>query len=656
LSPAPSEVDASRPDRRLTPIEDRLAAALAGRYRIERELGAGGMATVWLAHDLKHDRKVAIKVLHPHLAALLGADRFLKEIKTTANLQHPHILALHDSGDADGLLFYVMPFVDGESLRQRIAREKQLPVADAVRISSEVAGALDYAHRQGVIHRDIKPENILLHEGSALVADFGIALAPASGEHRLTETGLSLGTPHYMSPEQALGERQLDARSDIYAVGAVLYEMLTGAPPFTGPSAQAIVAKVISQQPVPPSRIRKDIPAQIEATALTALQKEPGDRFPTAAAFQAALGGNVAVGRIRRRGLGPRAIAGIGLTVALILIALAVRPWQATPRAHPRHVPDTAAVRLVTLAAAIAQHRDPEHCDQAIAKFSQAADKDSMYVAALGGLAEANALCALVGGGDPAVRYTAARAAAERALRLDSTGWAAHTAAGMVHLFHEQNWADAEREFALATRYDSTRFSPWQFRTWYYMAVNDVDSAELAIRHARALEPVAAPVLSVRLATVLRIKGDFAAAARELDEVLQQDSTRADARSEQLELDVANKDCARAARDLLRMKTARSADGPFFVAYSWAICGKPESARRYADSVARQDATGAYVNTFYLAVVYAGLGDSTNMLKFLDEAVAKHHPHLFFLRHQYAFKAYRAMPQFVDIMKRANVK
>jgi serine/threonine protein kinase len=200
----------------VTTTPDRLNAALAGRYRIERELGAGGMATVWLAHDLKHDRKVAIKVLHPHLAALVGADRFLKEIKTTANLQHPHILPLHDSRDADGLLDYVMPFVDGESLRQRITRDNQLPIGDAVRIASEVAGALDYAHRQG--------------EGSALVADFGIALAPVTGDIRLTETGMSLGTPHYMSPEQARGDRELDARTDIYAVGAMLYEMLTGTP------------------------------------------------------------------------------------------------------------------------------------------------------------------------------------------------------------------------------------------------------------------------------------------------------------------------------------------------------------------------------------------------------------------------------------------
>ena len=226
--------------------------ALADRYRIERELGAGGMATVYLAQDLKHDRKVAIKVLRPELAAVIGAERFLAEIKTTANLQHPHILALHRFGRGGRLLFYVMPFVEGESLRDRLRREKQLPIADAVRIATEVAGALDYAHRHGVIHRDIKPENILLHDGRALVADFGIALAASkAGGGRMTETGMSLGTPHYMSPEQAMGEREITARTDVYALGCVTYEMLVGEPPFTGPTAQAIVAKVMTREPAP---------------------------------------------------------------------------------------------------------------------------------------------------------------------------------------------------------------------------------------------------------------------------------------------------------------------------------------------------------------------------------------------------------------------
>jgi eukaryotic-like serine/threonine-protein kinase len=244
----------------------RLTSLLAGRYRIVRELGAGGMATVYLADDLRHDRRVALKVLRPELAAVIGAQRFLAEIKTTANLQHAHILSLFDSGEADGTVFYVMPFVDGESLRDRLNRERQLPVADAIRIAREVADALAYAHGHGVIHRDIKPENILLQNGHALVADFGIALAASkTGGSRLTETGMSLGTPHYMSPEQAMGERALDTRTDIYALGCVLYEMLVGEPPFTGPTAQAIVARVMTEDPRSITAQRKTVPTHVSA-------------------------------------------------------------------------------------------------------------------------------------------------------------------------------------------------------------------------------------------------------------------------------------------------------------------------------------------------------------------------------------------------------
>jgi Tol biopolymer transport system component/tRNA A-37 threonylcarbamoyl transferase component Bud32 len=269
---------------------DRLTTALADRYTIERELGAGGMATVYLAHDLKHDRRVAIKVLRPELAAVIGAERFLSEIRTTANLQHPHILPLFDSGATDSFLFYVMPFVEGESLRDRLNREKQLPIADALRIATEVASALDYAHRHGVVHRDIKPENILLHDGRALVADFGIALAASkAGGTRMTETGMSLGTPHYMSPEQAMGEREITARSDVYALGCVTYEMLVGEPPFTGPTAQAIVAKVLTETPPALRNKRATVPDYVEDAIQVALQKLPADRFLTAAEFGAAL-------------------------------------------------------------------------------------------------------------------------------------------------------------------------------------------------------------------------------------------------------------------------------------------------------------------------------------------------------------------------------
>jgi eukaryotic-like serine/threonine-protein kinase len=270
---------------------DRLTDLLSGRYHIERELGAGGMATVYLAHDVRHDRRVAVKVLRPELAAIIGAERFLAEIRTTAKLQHPHILPLLDSGEVAGTVFYAMPYVEGESLRQRIERERQLSIPEAVRIAREVADALDYAHRHGVIHRDIKPENILLHDGRALVSDFGISLAVSRSEGgaRMTETGMSLGTPHYMSPEQAMGERNLDARTDIYALGSVLYEMLVGEPPFTGPTAQIIVAKAMNLEPQPVTTARKTVPPNVVAATMTALNKLPADRFATAAEFAAAL-------------------------------------------------------------------------------------------------------------------------------------------------------------------------------------------------------------------------------------------------------------------------------------------------------------------------------------------------------------------------------
>ena len=301
-------MQASRRGPLLPEIPDRLTTALSDRYRIERELGAGGMATVYLAEDVRHRRKVAIKVLRPELSAVLGPERFLKEIELTANLQHPHILPLFDSGAVDGLLYYVMPFVEGETLRSRLTREHQLPIAEAVQIATDVAGALAYAHKRGVVHRDIKPENILLHEGRPQVADFGIALAvQQAGGSRMTQTGMSLGTPQYMAPEQAMGDKGVDARADVYALGAVTYEMLTGEPPFTGPTAQAIVAKVMTEAPRLLSSQRPTVPGEVEDAVLTALEKLPADRFPGAAEFAAALGGHatgLAAGRAGR-GRGP---------------------------------------------------------------------------------------------------------------------------------------------------------------------------------------------------------------------------------------------------------------------------------------------------------------------------------------------------------------
>jgi serine/threonine-protein kinase len=340
----------------MTPFEQ-LTAALADRYAIERELGAGGMATVYLAHDVRHDRKVALKVLRPELSAILGAERFLHEIKTTANLQHPHILGLFDSGEADGLVYYVMPFVEGESLRDRLNREKQLPVDDAVRIAREVADALQYAHQHGIVHRDIKPENILLHGGHAMVADFGIALAASKseGSTRMTETGMSLGTPHYMSPEQAMGEREITPKADIYALGCVLYEMLTAEPPFVGATAQAIIARVMTEEPRSLTLQRRTIPPHVEAAVCTALEKLPADRFGSAAEFGAALadtearrhGGTEA----RKRSVSPSVRQSV-LPWALAGLALAAGAWG-TFRPRPAAAPLPVIAYTMELAAPI---------------------------------------------------------------------------------------------------------------------------------------------------------------------------------------------------------------------------------------------------------------------------------------------------------------
>ena len=278
-------------------LQAQLQEGLSGSYALERELGRGGMATVFLAHDLKHDRPVALKVLHPELAASLGNDRFQREVRLAARLQHPHILTVYDSGEAGGRLWFTMPYVEGESLRGRLTRERQLPVEDALRIAREAAQALQYAHDQGVVHRDIKPENLLLtRDGNTLVADFGVARAlSGSGESRLTETGLAIGTPAYMSPEQAMGDRGVDARSDVYSLAAVLYEMLVGQPPFTGATTQAILARRFTEAAPSASALRPSVPEAVDQAIRKALAAVPADRYSTAAEFRV----GCRVGRLR---------------------------------------------------------------------------------------------------------------------------------------------------------------------------------------------------------------------------------------------------------------------------------------------------------------------------------------------------------------------
>ena len=339
----------------MTVQTDRLNTALDGRYRILRHLGEGGMATVYLCEDLKHDRQVALKLLKPELAAVLGAERFVQEIKTTAALQHPHILPLFDSGAADGFLFCVIPFIDGETLRAKLDRETQLGVDDAVRIARDVAAALHYAHTRGIVHRDVKPENILLHDGRPMVADFGIALAvSAAAGGRMTDTGLSLGTPHYMSPEQATAEKEIPVRSDVYSIGSVLYEMLTGQPPHLGGSAQQIIMKIITTPAELVTVHRKSVPPNVAAAVAKSLEKLPADRFESAKAFAEALT-NPAYGN------GGRATAIGAAAVGLRrLVNRAVTRWQ-PPRLCGHRLDHGAAQAVSARARSAERVRDSGH-------------------------------------------------------------------------------------------------------------------------------------------------------------------------------------------------------------------------------------------------------------------------------------------------------
>src|SRR6058998_3408462 len=303
----------------------RVRAGLGERYRIDRELARGRTATVFLAHDSRHDRPVALKVLHPEIATAVGPERFLREIQLAARLDHAHIVALHDSGEADAMLYFVMPYVVGESLRDRLDREPQLPIADALRIASDVADALGYAHSLGVVHRDIKPENILLADGRALVADFGIARAiSVAGSERLTETGIALGTPAYMSPEQGAEDGQVDGRSDLYALGCVAYEMLAGTPPFTGPTAQAILARHALDPVAPIRTVRGTVPPGVERAVLKALAKVPADRYPGATEFAEALAepGSAPVPRFQSRWARLVRRAGVATLASLALLVV----------------------------------------------------------------------------------------------------------------------------------------------------------------------------------------------------------------------------------------------------------------------------------------------------------------------------------------------
>jgi len=477
----------------MTTLPDRLSIALAARYRLERELGQGGMATVYLAHDLRHDRDVAFKVLRPQLAAILGRERFLAEIRVTARLDHPHILTLIDSGEDGGFLWYVLPFIRGESLRQKLERQRQLGIPEALAIASDIAAVLAYAHAHGIIHRDVKPENILLHEGEAMLSDFGIALAVReAGGERLTETGLSVGTPQYMSPEQATAERLLDGRSDIYSLGAVLYEMLAGEPPFTGATGQAVIAKLMTERPTRLRTVRDTVPEAVDEAVARALAKVPADRFPTAAAFAAAL-----VDRSPSDSshlVPPPRSPRVGLLALALIVVLGSVGWWLVAKDSSRPGRDPALVALNQRALHSYNRRTAAGVNEAIGHFKVLVQRDSTYSAAWAGLAKAYVRAYdrhfPVPGvtGDSVLRL--AVAAADRALtgdRGNSAAWLAQAMAGRS--VDPTDIGPVLRSVRQALALDSTIVEAWHVLGLSLAETGDVSGAVDAWRRAIRIDP-----------------------------------------------------------------------------------------------------------------------------------------------------------------------
>ena len=764
---------------------ERLATALGGRYRVDREIGSGGMATVYAAHDLRHDREVAIKVLQPDVASNVGADRFLGEIRTTARLNHPNILPLFDSGEAEGLLFFVMPLVVGQTLRQRMERESPLPLDAALEIGTDLCSALDHAHRQGVIHRDIKPENILLQDGRAVLADFGIALATRPDDLRLTGTGVAVGTPAYMSPEQVLGERTLDARSDIYSVGTVLYEMLAGVPPFSGATMQAAIAKTLTEPAVPPSRHRRDIPAHVDAAVLAALEKDPAQRPATADELRALLNAAHVPSRPRRARRRTRIVAAAA-TIAVMAFALVLATWKRAAAASPviaifpftnitgdttntplgqglplaifdalrplhldvipietssdliRHYAhdDAAALghrlhasamllgkferdggrvrihvqlidvrnggvlwsnqfngtanlfdledsvalavanamrvtlndtqrasiravpavtpevhRVVVRALGYIERRDDESLHAGVDLLRDALAMDSTYAPAWAALARAHTLIGVYAAGDSDFRM--ADSAVERALQLDDRLAGAHLTRAMLHVFHDHDYRAAAVEFQRSLALGPNDASTRLFRSWYYLGMNQPDSAVITIRLARRLDPNSS-IIRAREGTVLYYTGRFAEAEAALKDALVADSGNMFARRQLAEVYAENGQCDAARRLAAQIPPTPEQFENSFPMYARARCGDVAAARHFTDALESRAAHGGYVDSYAIARLYAAIGDTTRTWAWLNRAVTTGAWELWGLDSDPAFKAFRNDARFQALDDRAH--
>ncbi len=771
---------------------ERLAAALGGRYRVDAELGAGGMATVYAAHDLRHDREVAIKVLNADVASNIGADRFLGEIRTTARLNHPNILPLFDSGEAEGLIFFVMPLVVGQTLRQRMDRESPLPLDAVFAIGADLCSALDHAHRQGVIHRDIKPENILLQDGRAVLADFGVALATKPDDPRLTGSGIAVGTPAYMSPEQVLGERTLDARSDIYSVGTVLYEMLAGVAPFTGATMQAVVAKALTEPAVPPSRHRPGIPARLDAAVLATLEKDPAKRPASADELRALL--NAAQTTPQTTPQAPprpprarlRALIAVAATIAVVVTGLLLATWKRAAAAPPviailpftnitgdtsntplgqglplaifdalrplhldvipietssdltRHyandddatlgrrlhasamlrgkfelnggrvrihvqlidvgtnevlwsnqfngtanlfdLEDSVALavadamrvtlndtqrasihavptvtpevhRVVLRALGYIERRDDESLHAGVDLLHDALAMDSSYAPAWAALARAETLIGVYAPRDSDFRM--ADTAVDRALRLDDGLAGAHLTRAILHVFHDRDYRSAAVEFRRSVALDPNDASIWLFRSWYYLGMNQPDSALISIRLARRLDPNSS-IIRAREGTVLYYTGRFAEAAAALQNAMVADSGNMFARRQLQEVYADAGQCDSVKRLIAQIPPTPEQFENSFAMYARARCGDVAGTRIFTSALESRAKHGGYVDPYAIARVYAAVGDTARAWAWLDRAVTSGTWDLWGLPSDPAFKAYRNDARFQLLYARAR--
>src|SRR5437667_443612 len=660
------------PSPRLIDPLARVQAALAGRYTIERELGRGGMATVYLAQDRKHHRQVAIKVLKPELAAALGPERFLREIDTAARLTHPHILPLHDSGEAAGLLYYVMPYVEGETLRDRLEREGQLPLEEAVRITREVASALSYAHSHDVVHRDIKPENILLSGGEAVVADFGIARAiTAAARGQLTETGIAIGTPGYMSPEQATESERLDGRSDIYSLGCVLYEMLAGEPPYTGPSAESIVRQHLAAAPPRVSAMRAAVPPAIDEAIVRALAKTPADRFATAAEFVVALAAPAQ--RVRVTAQLTDARNGCNLWSETYdremgdVFAVEDEISHAIMRALQVHLVSGDSLKLLRRPT-----RDVEAYElylkgryfynkggfgpvqQALAYFQQALAHDSNYALAYAGIADAYQRLTASTYLRSREGMPKARAAVLKALALDPTLADAHASLGDQLCVYDWDASAAERELRRAIELNPSVANAHYFYANCLAAHGRLDEALAEARRAHELDPLN-PDVATGLPWALYV-------ARRYDEaiVVQQKSLDLEPGSAHahmlLALPLAGKGSYAEALAEARKMAALAGDAPNFAGifgYVAGRAGERAEAQRILTALERRPPGNT---AFAIALVHLGLGNNEQALRSLQAAYEERAEWLVLVTPAPFFDPLRSDPRFSALMRKVGIE